>query len=61
MRNIKELLMDAPIIAAVKDDAGLRRALESDCKVIFLLYGTIVNIDALVRDVQGRGKLIRQV
>ena len=57
MRNIKELLMDAPIIAAVKDDAGLRRALESDCKVIFLLYGTIVNIDALVRDVQGRGKL----
>lgn len=57
MRKLKELLMDAPIIAAVKDDAGMRNALESDCKVIFLLYGTILNIDALVRGVQSRGKL----
>ena len=57
MLKIKELLMDAPIIAAVKDGAGLQKALESDCKVIFLLYGTIVNIDALVRQVQSRGKL----
>jgi len=49
--------MDAPIIAAVKDGAGLQQALESDCKVIFLLYGTILNIDTLVRQVQSRGKL----
>ena len=57
MRNLKELLMEAPIIAAVKDGAGLRKALESDCKVIFLLYGTILNIDELVREVRSRGKL----
>ena len=57
MRKTKELLMDAPIIAAVKDDAGLQRALVSDCKVIFLLYGTIVNIDQLVGKVQGSGKI----
>ena len=57
MAKIKELLMDAPIIAAVKDGAGLQQALESDCKVIFLLYGTILNIDTLVRQVQSRGKL----
>ena len=57
MLKIKERLMDAPIIAAVKDGAGLQAALDSDCKVIFLLYGTIVNIDTLVRQVQSRGKL----
>ena len=57
LSKIKELLMDAPIIAAVKDGAGLQEALDSDCKVIFLLYGTILNVDALVRQVQNRGKL----
>lgn len=49
--------MDAPIIAAVKDGVGLQMALESDCKVIFLLYGTILNVDALVQKVQEHGKL----
>ena len=44
MKPVNLGLMDAPVIAAVKDDAGLRRALESDCQVIFLLYGTILMI-----------------
>lgn len=52
----KELLMDAPIIAAVKDDAGLLRALESDCQVVFLLYGTVVTVDALVQRVHQKNK-----
>jgi len=49
-------LMDAPVIAAVKDDAGLRRALESDCQVIFLLYGTILNVDELVQRIHQKDK-----
>ena len=53
----KEILMDAPIIAAVKDDAGLLRALESDCQVIFLLYGSLVNVDALVQRVHEKHKV----
>lgn len=57
MRSIKTLLLDAPVIAAVKDDAGLYRALNSNCQVIFLLYGSILNIDDLVRRVQNDGKL----
>ena len=48
MKSMKDLLMDAPIIAAVKDTAGLQRALESDCRVIFLLFGTLVNSNSLV-------------
>lgn len=57
MKQIGELFIDAPIIAAVKEDVGLRRALESDCQVIFLLYGTILNIGDLVEQVHGAGKL----
>lgn len=52
-----DLLMDAPVIAAVKDNIGLLKALESDCQVIFLLYGTILNVEDLVQQVQGRNKI----
>ena len=57
LKITKELLMDAPIIAAVKTDAELLRALESECQVIFLLYGNVVNVDALVRRVREKGKI----
>ncbi|MBQ8598503.1 MAG: glycerol-3-phosphate responsive antiterminator [Oscillospiraceae bacterium] len=57
VKLIKNLLMDAPIIAAVKDNAGLQKALESDCQVIFLLYGTILNIDSLVERVHSANKI----
>jgi len=55
--SIKDLLTDTPVIAAVKDDAGLFRALQTECKVVFLLYGSIVNIDELVRQIHFSGKL----
>lgn len=49
--------MDSPIIAAVKDDAGLLKALDSDCQVIFLLYGTILSVESLVQQVHSRNKI----
>ncbi len=55
--NIAKELLDAPIIAAVKDEVGLLRALESECRVVFLLYGSIVNLDAMVQRVRERKKL----
>lgn len=53
----QDLLSDSPVIAAVKDDADLHKALESDCRVIFLLYGTLVTVEALVRRIHDHGKL----
>ncbi len=46
--NLFELLSDAPVIAAVKNEEGLRKALESDCRIVFILYGTLMNISTLV-------------
>ena len=57
MAQTTELLMDSPVIAAVKDDTELRQALNSDCQVVFLLYGTILNIRSLVELVHTRGKV----
>lgn len=56
-KQFVEALQDAPIIAAVKDSHGLERALASDCTVVFLLYGTILDIRDLVQRTKETGKL----
>ncbi len=50
----KHRMLDCPVIAAVKDETGLAAALKSECEVIFLLFGSVVNVADLVR---GAGKL----
>lgn len=45
-----------PVIAAVKDDAQLSRALASDISVIFLLFGDIMNISELCERIHNAGK-----
>lgn len=50
-------LQDAPVIAAVKNDDGLQHALDANCSVIFILYGTILNIANLVDRVKAAGKM----
>ena len=57
MKVLHDLLIESPIIAAVKDDVGLLKALNSDCQVIFLLYGTILSVESLVQQVHDRNKL----
>lgn len=49
-------LHDSPVIAAVKSDEDLTRAMDSDCAAIFFLYGTILNIATLVETAKGSGK-----
>ena len=52
-----ELLESSPVIAAVKDENGLLKAFESECQVVFILYGNICNIDGIVEKVKERGKI----
>lgn len=56
-KEFMEALEDSPIIAAVKDDRGLEKCLESDSRVIFILYGDICNIADIVRKVKAADKL----
>lgn len=51
-----ESLYDCPVVASVKDEAGLERALLSHCSVVFLLFGSLLNIGALVARVKAAGK-----
>lgn len=56
--NFIQSLMDSPVIAAVKNDEQLQKAIISDCSVIFFLYGTILNISELVQTAKEHDKLV---
>ncbi|QAT40576.1 glycerol-3-phosphate responsive antiterminator [Clostridium sp. JN-9] len=58
MNNLREILVQNPIIAAVRDDAELREAIESDVAVVFVLYGNILNISEICRGLKEKGKIV---
>lgn len=52
-----DLLMDTPVIAAVKSEEGLEKALKSESQIVFFLFGDICNVDSLVDRVKAAGRL----
>ena len=56
-REFKDALEDSPVIAAIKDDNGLKECLKSDIQVVFILYGDICNIADIVDTVKQAGKM----
>lgn len=46
-----------PIIAAVKDEQQLETALNTDCDIVFLLFGSVCSICSLVERVKAAGKM----
>lgn len=55
--SLMELLMDHPVIAAVKSDEELEKALGSSPHVVFVLYGDIIGIDRIVARIKDAGKI----
>lgn len=55
-QKIIDLLNDQPVIAAVKDSAGLEKSLASNVNVVFVLYGSIVNLKEIVKALHQAGK-----
>ena len=56
-RNIASLFADAPVIAAVKDDMHLEKAIKTEATVLVLLYGTVSNIAAICKTVKDAHKI----
>ncbi len=57
MESKFQLFETNPIIAAVKDEEQLERALLSNCGIIFFLFGNICNIKELVEKAKNAGKI----
>ncbi len=47
MSSFRDILEENPIVAAVKDEKDLEVALKSDLRVIFVLFGNILNMKSI--------------
>jgi glycerol uptake operon antiterminator len=45
------------IISSVKDDADLAAALDTSCRVVFLLYGSLLDLGATIERVKATGRI----
>lgn len=57
MRAKLQLFELNPVIAAVKDEQQLEKAINSNCDIIFFLFGNVCNIGELVSRAKATGKL----
>ena len=55
--KLLDLFMDAPVAAAAKSFQELEQSLESDSSVVFILFGDICSIGAIVELVKQRDKV----
>ncbi|MBD5082930.1 MAG: glycerol-3-phosphate responsive antiterminator [Clostridiales bacterium] len=51
-------LENYPIISAVKDDVGLEKCIESESRIVFVLYGSINNISDIVSRLKKADKTV---
>ena len=47
-----DAMADCPVIAAVKNVEGIERCLESDVKIVFVLFGNLCSISGIVERVK---------
>jgi glycerol uptake operon antiterminator len=58
MIDVEEMLLENPIIAAVRDNEGLEKAINSSLPIVFLLYGSIITVPELCERLKASGKTV---
>ena len=56
-KEIQDLFENCPIITAVKDEDGLKRCLESESKIVFILFGDVCSIARIVERIKESGRV----
>ena len=56
-QRIYDALQANPVIAAIRDDAGLEQCLSADVRVVFVLYGDVCSIPHIVEKIKEAGKI----
>lgn len=57
-KNLKSIMENHPVIPALKDEAGLKAVIGTDCKIVFLLYGDVLNIIEIIKKIHDSGKMV---
>jgi glycerol uptake operon antiterminator len=58
MYDFKELLLKNPVIAAVRSEVELQRVLTYDINIVFVLYGSILDIKDICDRLKVRNKIV---
>ena len=58
MENIEKMLIENPIIAAIRNDEDLEASLISEAEIIFVLYGNIMNIGSICNKIKEKKKTV---
>lgn len=58
MPDISDILIENPVIAAVRNDAELERASNSRVKIVFVVYGSILTLQEICARLHAAGKLV---
>ncbi|WP_027625883.1 glycerol-3-phosphate responsive antiterminator [Clostridium lundense] len=56
--NIKEILIENPVIAALRNKKDLENVLKSKALVVFVLYGNIMNIATICKKLKEENKIV---
>lgn len=55
--EFRDILEEAPVIAAISNDEELSVALESDCKIFLIIHSTLQNVRNLVERTRENGRI----
>ncbi len=55
--ELKQILNTDRFISAIKDEEGLENCIKNDSKVVFVLYGTVMNICQIVKKIKNANKI----
>jgi glycerol uptake operon antiterminator len=58
MNNLKELLSNNHVIAAIRNNEELESVLKNNIKIVFVLYGSIVDIEEICKKLKNAKKTI---
>ncbi|QLY80803.1 glycerol-3-phosphate responsive antiterminator [Clostridium intestinale] len=58
MNNLGEILIENPVVAAIRNEEDLDKVIESDVKIVFVLFGSIVNIAQICRQLKDHRKIV---
>jgi glycerol uptake operon antiterminator len=58
MQNLEHLLADVPVISAIRNNEDLQRVLKCDIKIVFVLYGSLLDIHDICSKLQEAHKLV---
>lgn len=57
-KNLQEIMENHPVIPAIKNKDGLEAVIKLDSKIAFLLYGDVLNIVDIIKQMHDSGKMV---